>query len=36
MKRKGIKTEAAFCHQLGIGGDPYLGLLEYGRRLRLI
>ncbi|WP_242517760.1 DUF4269 domain-containing protein [Halobacillus sp. GSS1] len=35
-RRKGMKTEAAFCHVLGISGDPYRGLLEYGRRLKVI
>lgn len=36
LKKKGMKTEAAFCHQFGIDGDPYQGLLDYGRRLRII
>ncbi|MCA1023576.1 DUF4269 domain-containing protein [Halobacillus litoralis] len=31
QKKEGFSTEAAFCTQLGIKGDPYEGLLTYGR-----
>ncbi|WP_044022276.1 DUF4269 domain-containing protein [Bacillus sp. SG-1] len=30
LKKTGMKTEAAFCKLLGIEGDPYSGLIEYG------
>ncbi|WP_017185850.1 DUF4269 domain-containing protein [Alkalibacillus haloalkaliphilus] len=36
LKEKGYKTEPAFCEVLGIDGDPYIGLLEYGRQNRFI
>ncbi|MFD2556776.1 DUF4269 domain-containing protein [Sphingobacterium tabacisoli] len=29
LKRKGIKTEPAFCKMLDIKGDPYIELLNY-------
>ncbi|MDQ0352162.1 hypothetical protein J2R98_001996 [Alkalibacillus filiformis] len=32
LKEKGYKTEPAFCEVLGIDGDPYIGLLEYGEK----
>ncbi len=32
LKIAGVKTEPAFAQLLGIEGDPYLGLLEYGEK----
>jgi hypothetical protein len=32
LKKQGYKTEPAFCKVLGIEGDPYEGLVEYGRK----
>ncbi|GEN46107.1 DUF4269 domain-containing protein [Alkalibacillus haloalkaliphilus] len=32
LKEKGYKTEPAFCEVLGIDGDPYSGLLEFGKQ----
>ncbi len=29
LKKKGVKTEQAFCDLLGILGNPYLGILTY-------
>ncbi|WP_070119498.1 DUF4269 domain-containing protein [Bacillus marinisedimentorum] len=30
LKKRGYKTESAFCVLLGISGDPYAGLIRYG------
>ncbi|WLR42385.1 DUF4269 domain-containing protein [Bacillus carboniphilus] len=31
LKKQGYKTEPAFCYLLRIEGDPYEGLIEYGK-----
>ncbi|MBM7573408.1 DUF4269 domain-containing protein [Aquibacillus albus] len=31
LKQEGLKTEPAFCEVLGLTGDPYLQLIEYGK-----
>lgn len=32
LKKQGIKTELAFAQLLGLSGDPYPALLQYGER----
>ncbi|WP_406945989.1 DUF4269 domain-containing protein [Halobacillus sp. SY10] len=36
LKKQGYKTEPAFCKLLGIAGDPYEGLVQYGIKERII
>ncbi|KGX91092.1 alpha/beta hydrolase [Pontibacillus halophilus JSM 076056 = DSM 19796] len=36
LKKKGYKTEPAFCEWLGIEGDPYEGLIQYGGEREII
>ncbi|WP_054751959.1 DUF4269 domain-containing protein [Piscibacillus salipiscarius] len=31
LKQRGYKTEPAFCKVLGIAGDPYEALIQYGK-----
>ena len=35
LKQSGYKTEPAFCLLLGIDGDPYEGLISYGKKLEV-
>ncbi|MGR9049643.1 DUF4269 domain-containing protein [Halobacillus faecis] len=36
LRRQGYKTEPAFCELLGIAGDPYEGLVQYGMKEGII
>lgn len=33
LKKQGYKTEPAFCKALGLEGDPYKVLIEYGEKI---
>ncbi|SFJ69516.1 protein of unknown function [Halobacillus dabanensis] len=35
LRKRGFKTEQAFCELLGIEGDPYRGLTLYGEEMNL-
>jgi Domain of unknown function (DUF4269) len=35
LKKQGFKTEPAFCRLLGLNGDPYEALIEYGNKIGL-
>ncbi|RWZ49771.1 DUF4269 domain-containing protein [Halobacillus fulvus] len=36
LKKQGYTTEEAFCKRLNISGDPYEGLIRYGRKTKMI
>ena len=36
LKKRGYNTESAFCELLGLSGDPYESLIQYGRRNGII
>ncbi|ARI79217.1 alpha/beta hydrolase [Halobacillus mangrovi] len=36
LKKRGIKTEPAFCQLLNIKGDPYEALIAYGKKKGII
>lgn len=36
LKKQGYKTEPAFCQVLGLKGDSYYSLIQYGKEKRLI
>lgn len=36
LKEQSYTTEQAFCHLLGLTGDPYEALIDYGRKKHII